>query len=74
MNLKLTFTIMVTKLLIFLLRLLKRGGTTLPGKVAQKIFPGIIKYISKDLKIIMVTKNKWKNYYNTYYWSNTGEK
>jgi len=60
MNLKLTFTIMVTKLLIFLLRLLKRGGTTLPGKVAQKIFPGIIKYISKDLKIIMVTGTNGK--------------
>ncbi|MDQ2085916.1 MurT ligase domain-containing protein [Herbivorax sp. ANBcel31] len=60
MNFKLTFTIIVTKLLIFLLRLLKRGGTTLPGKVARKIFPEIIKHISKDLKIIMVTGTNGK--------------
>lgn len=32
----------------------------MPGKVAQKIFPGIIKYISKDLKIIMVTGTNGK--------------
>lgn len=60
MNFRLTFTIAVTKLLIFLLRLLKRGGTSIPGKVAQKIFPGIIGYISKDLKVIMVTGTNGK--------------
>lgn len=60
MNFRLTFTIMVTKLLIFLLRLLKQGGTTLPGKVAQKVFPDIIKHISKDLKVIMITGTNGK--------------
>lgn len=60
MKFRLTFTIMVTKILIFVLRLLKRGGTTLPGKVAQKIFPDIIKHISKELKIIMVTGTNGK--------------
>ncbi|AUG57997.1 Mur ligase family protein [Acetivibrio saccincola] len=60
MNLRLTFAIAVTKLLIFSLRILNRGGTTLPGKVAQKIYPGIIKHISKYLKIIMVTGTNGK--------------
>ncbi|TYQ13137.1 UNVERIFIED_CONTAM: UDP-N-acetylmuramyl tripeptide synthase [Acetivibrio alkalicellulosi] len=60
MNLRLTFTIVITKLLVFILRFLRRGGTTLPGKVACKIYPGIIKNISKDLKIIMVTGTNGK--------------
>lgn len=60
MNLKLTFTIIITKLLIFVLRLLRRGGTTLPGKTAYKIYPGIIKIISKNYKIVMVTGTNGK--------------
>jgi len=43
MNIRLIFTIIVTKLLILALRILKRGGTSLPGKVAYKIYPDIIK-------------------------------
>ena len=60
MNLRLTFTIIITKLLIFILRVLKHGGTSLPGKVAHKIYPDIIKVISKDFKIIMVTGTNGK--------------
>jgi len=60
MNIRLIFTIIVTKLLILALRILKRGGTSLPGKVAYKIYPDIIKVISKDFKIIMVTGTNGK--------------
>lgn len=60
MNLRLTFTIIITKLLVFALRILKRGGTTLPGKVARKIYPDIIKVISEGFKIIMVTGTNGK--------------
>ncbi|MFZ5989047.1 MAG: MurT ligase domain-containing protein [Bacillota bacterium] len=60
MNLRLTFTIIVTKLLVSVLRLLKRGGTTLPGKVAQKLYPDIIKVISAGFKVIMVTGTNGK--------------
>jgi UDP-N-acetylmuramyl tripeptide synthase len=60
MNLRLTFTIIITKLLIFILRVLKHGGTSLPGKVARKLYPDIIKVISKDFKIIMVTGTNGK--------------
>jgi len=60
MNIRLIFTIIVTKLLILALRILKRGETSLPGKVAYKIYPDIIKVISKDFKIIMVTGTNGK--------------
>lgn len=60
MNLRLTFTIIITKLLVSVLRILKSGGTTLPGKVARKIYPDIIKVISKGFKIIMVTGTNGK--------------
>jgi len=60
MNIRLTFTIIVAKILVFVLRILKSGGTTLPGKVARKLYPDIIKVISKDYKIIMVTGTNGK--------------
>lgn len=60
MNLRLSFTIIVSKILILALRLLRSGGTTLPGKVAYKIYPGIIKVISRNFKIIMVTGTNGK--------------
>lgn len=60
MNLRLTFTIIITKLLVFILRIFKSGGTTLPGKIARKLYPDIIRVISKDFKIIMVTGTNGK--------------
>ncbi|WP_010243131.1 MurT ligase domain-containing protein [Acetivibrio cellulolyticus] len=60
MNLRLTFTILITKILIFILRIFKSGGTTLPGKIARKLYPDVIKVISKDFKIIMVTGTNGK--------------
>lgn len=60
MNIRLTFTIIISKILVFALRVLKSGGTTLPGKVARKLYPDIIKVISKDYKIIMVTGTNGK--------------
>lgn len=60
MNLRLTFTIIITKLLVFILRVFKSGGTTLPGKIARKLYPDVIKVISKDFKIIMVTGTNGK--------------
>ncbi len=60
MNIKLTFTIIVAKLAIKTCRLVKHGGTTLPGKIAFKIYPGIIKEVTKDFNIIMVTGTNGK--------------
>lgn len=44
----------------FGLRLLKRGATTLPGKIALKIDPNVISKLSKDKFIITVTGTNGK--------------
>lgn len=60
MNLRLYFTIAISKLTIKLCRLTKKGGTTLPGKVARKLYPDIVKVISRSFKTIMVTGTNGK--------------
>lgn len=60
MNLRLYFTIAVSKLTIKLCRLTKKGGTTLPGKVARKLYPNILKEITGSFKTIMVTGTNGK--------------
>lgn len=60
MKLKKTVAILVSKLSIGVLRLLRRGGTTLPGKIAFKLCPGILRSIAGDFKIIVVTGTNGK--------------
>ncbi len=43
-----------------ILRLLKRGGTALPGKVALRIDPGILQHVSKGMEIFVVTGTNGK--------------
>ncbi|MFA6308260.1 MAG: MurT ligase domain-containing protein [Clostridia bacterium] len=60
MNIRLTLAIIVSKLAIKACRLVKWGGTSLPGTIARKIYPGILKLISKDFNLIMVTGTNGK--------------
>ena len=60
MKLRQVISIIVSKLTIYLLHLLRRGGTTLPGKVAFKLYPGILKSIASSFEIIMVTGTNGK--------------
>lgn len=60
MKLRQVITIIISKLTISALHLLKRGGTTLPGKVAFKLYPGILKSMAKNFEIIMVTGTNGK--------------
>lgn len=60
MKLRKILAIIISKLTIFTLHLLRRGGTTLPGKIAFKIYPGILKSIAGDFEIIMVTGTNGK--------------
>ncbi|NMA66761.1 MAG: Mur ligase family protein [Clostridiaceae bacterium] len=57
---KLTAAIIITKLAIIGLRLIKKGGTTLPGKIALKISPDILSELSNKFRIIMVTGTNGK--------------
>lgn len=60
MNFKLTITIIISKLVIRACRLFRTGGTTLPGKIAHRIYPGAIKIIASGFRIIMVTGTNGK--------------
>lgn len=60
MKLRQIISIFISKLTIKVLRLIRRGGTTLPGKLAFKIYPGILRSIAKDFEIIMVTGTNGK--------------
>lgn len=61
MKLKLFVTIVTTKILIIICRILKHGGTTLPGKVARIMFPNILDILSSDLTIIFITGTNGKS-------------
>lgn len=54
------FTIYITKLIIFVLRKANYGGTNLPGKIALKLYPSVLKESSKGYKTIFVTGTNGK--------------
>ncbi len=60
MNFIKVVSIFTAKLAIKLLRIMKRGGTTLPGKLAFKVYPGILRSIACNFEIIMVTGTNGK--------------
>lgn len=60
MHIRLSITIIISKFIIKACRFMKLGGTSLPGEIARKIYPGIVSEITKDFKIIMVTGTNGK--------------
>lgn len=59
-NIRLSATIAFSKTVILGCRLFKLGGTSLPGKLALKIYPQILAVLAQDFKIIMVTGTNGK--------------
>jgi len=57
---RLGLAIIVTKLTVFGLRLVGRGGTSLPGKIALRICPDIFNRLSDRFRIIMITGTNGK--------------
>lgn len=53
-------SVLVAKLVLALLRMLNRGATTLPGRIALKINPNILSFLSKGVKVICVTGTNGK--------------
>ncbi len=60
MKFRFIFALLAGKIAIKLCRLFSLGGTTLPGKMTLKIFPGILTRMSKDCRIILVTGTNGK--------------
>ncbi|MBR4056906.1 MAG: Mur ligase family protein [Oscillospiraceae bacterium] len=60
MKIQVSLAILACRMTRFALRMLKRGGTALPGKVALKICPDLIAVLAKDAHIIAVTGTNGK--------------
>ena len=60
MKIKVFLAVTACKLTIKLLRLLGRGGTAIPGKIAIRICPDLLGYLAKDVKCIIVTGTNGK--------------
>ena len=54
------FAVAACKLTRLALRLLKRGGTALPGKVALKLCPSLLGVLSRGVRVIAVTGTNGK--------------
>jgi len=48
------------KITRFFLRVIRRGGTALPGKIAEDICPDLLKHLAKDVECIAVTGTNGK--------------
>lgn len=60
MKIKVFLAVTACKLTIKLLRLLGRGGTAIPGKIAIRICPDLLRYLAKDVKCVIVTGTNGK--------------
>ena len=52
--------LLAARLVRFALRITKRGGTALPGKVALKICPDLLTVLARDVKVLIVTGTNGK--------------
>ena len=60
MNLRAFIAIIVCKLLRFASRLLHRGGTAMPGRIALKICPTLLGILARDVKTVAITGTNGK--------------
>lgn len=61
MNIKTRVALLSSKLTKQLLKLARRSGTTLPGKVALKIDPKLLSHVSKNVTTILITGTNGKS-------------
>ncbi len=60
MNIRVSISVLACKFTRFALRLLGRGGTDFPGRVALKLCPGVLGYLAKNVTAIVVTGTNGK--------------
>ncbi|MDO4846316.1 MAG: MurT ligase domain-containing protein, partial [Oscillospiraceae bacterium] len=60
MKIRVFFAVLACKLSRFLIRLLGRGGTDLPGRVALKFYPDLLNVLAKGVTTILVTGTNGK--------------
>lgn len=59
-QLRLIFTMLICKTVLKLCRLFNRGGTTLPGKIARFLYPGMLDAIAAGFNVVFVTGTNGK--------------
>ena len=59
-SLRFYFAILICKILRFFSRLMKRGGTAMPGRVAMKLCPNLLLLLSHDVFCVAVTGTNGK--------------
>ena len=60
MRVRAFFAIVLCKLLRMLSRLLHRGGTAMPGRWAQRVCPGLLGMLARDVKVVVITGTNGK--------------
>ena len=60
MNIKVFFSVLSCRLARFAIRLLGRGGTDFPGRVALKLCPDVLGTLAKDVTTVIVTGTNGK--------------
>lgn len=60
MNMKVMLSVLTCKFSRFAIRLLGRGGTDFPGRVALKVCPGVLGHLAKNVTTIIVTGTNGK--------------
>ena len=60
MKIRTFFAVLLCKLTRGLLRLLRRGGTAFPGRVALKVYPQVLGVLSQGVRVILVTGTNGK--------------
>ena len=60
MKLRVMLAVACCKLARFMIRLLGRGGTAMPGKIALRICPGVLGPLSKGVRTILITGTNGK--------------
>lgn len=60
MNIKVTAAVCACKFTQWALRILGRGGTTLPGKLALRLCPDLLTHLAKGVKCVVITGTNGK--------------
>ena len=60
MNVRVFLAVICCKVARFLIRLVGRGGTAMPGKIALRICPNVLLTLSKGVRTILITGTNGK--------------
>ena len=60
MRIRIILSIILCRILRLLSRLLHRGGTAMPGRIALRIYPNLLAVLSKSVKVVAVTGTNGK--------------